>query len=69
MRLCSGRVSLMLRSTCKIPEKIHRFFPGYKLPESVAISTDFAAAVAGAELLVVATPIAGLRPTVERLRH
>lgn len=45
----------------------HRFFPGYKLPESVAISTDFAAAVAGAELLVVATPIAGLRPTVERL--
>ena len=45
----------------------HRFFPGYKLPESVTISTDFAAAVAGAELLVVATPIAGLRPTVERL--
>ncbi|HSG22204.1 MAG TPA: NAD(P)H-dependent glycerol-3-phosphate dehydrogenase [Azonexus sp.] len=45
----------------------HRFFPGYKLPESVAISTDFAAAVADAELLVVATPIAGLRPTVERL--
>ena len=45
----------------------HRFFPGYKLPESVAVSTDFAAAVAGAELLIVATPIAGLRPTVERL--
>lgn len=45
----------------------HRFFPGYKLPESVAISTDFAAAVSGAELLVVATPIAGLRPTVENL--
>jgi len=45
----------------------HRFFPGYKLPESVAISTDFAAALAGAELLVVATPIAGLRPTIERL--
>jgi len=45
----------------------HRFFPGYKLPESVAISTDFAATVAGAELLVAATPIAGLRPTVERL--
>lgn len=45
----------------------HRFFPGYKLPESVAVSTDFEAAVAGAELLLVATPIAGLRPTVERL--
>lgn len=46
----------------------HRFFPGYKLPESVAISTDFAVAVASAELLVVATPTAGLRPTVERLK-
>jgi glycerol-3-phosphate dehydrogenase (NAD(P)+) len=46
----------------------HRFFPGYKLPESVAVATDFDAAVAGAELLIVATPIAGLRPTVERLR-
>ena len=45
-----------------------RFFPGYKLPESVAVSTDFEAAVAGAELLLVATPIAGLRPTVERLK-
>ncbi|PKO93683.1 MAG: glycerol-3-phosphate dehydrogenase [Betaproteobacteria bacterium HGW-Betaproteobacteria-10] len=44
-----------------------RFFPGHKLPESVMISTDFAAAVADAELLVVATPIAGLRPTVEHL--
>ena len=40
----------------------HRFFPGYKLPESVLVSTDFAAAVADAELLIISTPIAGLRP-------
>ena len=46
----------------------HRFFPGYHLPASVAVSTDFNAAVASAELLLVATPIAGLRPTVERLK-
>jgi glycerol-3-phosphate dehydrogenase (NAD(P)+) len=46
----------------------HRFFPGYRLPESVLVSTDFEAAVADAELLVVATPIAGLRPTVDRLK-
>jgi len=45
-----------------------RFFPGYKLPVPVAVSTDFEAAVASAELLIVATPIAGLRPTVERLQ-
>lgn len=44
-----------------------RFFPGYKLPASVVVSTDFAAAIADAELLVIATPIAGLRPTAERL--
>jgi len=45
-----------------------RFFPGYKLPESVAVTTDFAVAVADAELLVVATPIAGLRPTAALLK-
>lgn len=45
-----------------------RFFPGYRLPESVSVATDFDQAVAAAELLVVATPIAGLRPTVERLK-
>ncbi|MBP5987777.1 MAG: NAD(P)-dependent glycerol-3-phosphate dehydrogenase [Azonexus sp.] len=46
----------------------HRFFPGYRLPASVRVSTDFAGAVAGADLLIVATPIAGLRPTVEHLK-
>ncbi|PKO89098.1 MAG: glycerol-3-phosphate dehydrogenase [Betaproteobacteria bacterium HGW-Betaproteobacteria-12] len=45
-----------------------RFFPGYRLPDTVAVTTDFAAAVAGAELLIIATPIAGLRPTAEKLR-
>ncbi|MBS1158288.1 MAG: NAD(P)-dependent glycerol-3-phosphate dehydrogenase [Proteobacteria bacterium] len=45
-----------------------RFFPGYKLPATVRVSIDFAAAVAAADLLVVATPTAGLRPTAEYLR-
>lgn len=45
-----------------------RFFPGYRLPDSIAVTTDFAAAAADADLLVVATPIAGLRPTVEHLK-
>ena len=45
-----------------------RFFPGYHLPPTVQIETDFAQAISGAELLVVATPIAGLRPTVDRLK-
>jgi glycerol-3-phosphate dehydrogenase (NAD(P)+) len=46
----------------------HRFFPGYRLPETVAVTSDFAAAISAAELLVIATPIAGLRPTVELLK-
>ncbi|HJW25532.1 MAG TPA: NAD(P)H-dependent glycerol-3-phosphate dehydrogenase [Rhodocyclaceae bacterium] len=45
-----------------------RFLPGYAVPESIAVTTDFAAAVEGAELLVVATPIAALRSTVEAVR-
>jgi glycerol-3-phosphate dehydrogenase (NAD(P)+) len=52
---------------CDLREN-RRFFPGYRLPDSVAVTTDIAAAVSSAELLVIATPIAGLRPTVENLR-
>ena len=46
-----------------------RFFPGHRLPDLVRVEDDFAASIAGAQLLVVATPIAGLRPTVVRLRE
>jgi glycerol-3-phosphate dehydrogenase (NAD(P)+) len=45
-----------------------RFLPGYRLPESVRDSEDFADAVRDAELLIIATPLAGLRPTAQRLR-
>lgn len=45
-----------------------RFLPGHPLPETLKVSTDFAAAVASAEVLVVATPVAGLRATMERLK-
>ncbi len=46
-----------------------RFLPGHRLPESLAIAPDFATAVGTAELLIVATPLAGLRPTARRLRE
>lgn len=45
-----------------------RFLPGYRLPDSVTVTTDLAAALGHGELALVATPIAGLRPTVEALR-
>lgn len=44
-----------------------RFFPGYRLPESVRIETVFAAALTDVDLVIVATPMAGLRPSVENL--
>ena len=45
-----------------------RFLPGHRLPDALLIGTDFNAAVADANLLVLATPLAGLRPTLSRLR-
>lgn len=44
-----------------------RFLPGHPLPEALHVEADFDVAVAAAELLVVATPLAGLRGTLQRL--
>lgn len=45
-----------------------RFFPGHRLPDALNIGTDFAASVASADVLVLATPLIGFRPTVRLLR-
>ena len=45
------------------------FFPGHRLPDGLQIATGFEAAVAGAELLVFATPLIGFRPTLRMLRE
>lgn len=45
-----------------------RFLPGYRIPDSLVVTTEFPAAVAGADLLILATPIAGLRPTAQALK-
>lgn len=46
-----------------------RFFPGHTLPESVRVVDDLSAAVLSADLILLATPIAGLRPTVTLLHN
>ena len=46
-----------------------RFLPGHRLPDAVEIADDFSAAVASAELLILATPLIGFRPTLQRLRE
>lgn len=45
-----------------------RYLPGHCLPEGISISTDFSTAIAGADALIVATPISGLRLTVKAVR-
>ena len=41
------------------------FLPGYPIPDAVAITADGATAVAGADLAIVATPVAGMRGALE----
>ncbi len=45
-----------------------RYLPGYRLPEALRIETDFAAATGAGELNIIATPLAGLRDALRRLR-
>jgi glycerol-3-phosphate dehydrogenase (NAD(P)+) len=45
-----------------------RYLPGIAVPASVSIPDDLAAATAGAELVLAATPVAGLRELLARLR-
>lgn len=44
-----------------------RYLPGRTLPESLAVTADFARATQGARLALVATPVAGLRDVLQRL--
>jgi glycerol-3-phosphate dehydrogenase (NAD(P)+) len=45
-----------------------RYLPDVALPDTLSIGGDLDAALAGAELLVAATPVAGLRALLARLR-
>lgn len=44
-----------------------RFLPGHRLPDALQVGIDFTKAVRGADLLILATPLAGLRPTLRTL--
>ena len=45
-----------------------RFLPSFAFPDSLAVEADFATAVGEADLVLLATPLAGLRPTLKQLR-
>ena len=66
------RVTLWARepevvATMRDTRENSRFLPGHRLPDELLIEADFSAAVAAADLLVVATPLAGLRATLQQL--
>src|SRR4030095_7276579 len=46
-----------------------RYLPGIALPPQLRVDEDFTTVVAGNDLLVIATPTAGLRPTLQRLNE
>jgi glycerol-3-phosphate dehydrogenase (NAD(P)+) len=45
-----------------------RYLPGVPLPAALAVTSDLAAAIDAAALLVIATPVSGLRATLAALR-
>lgn len=58
-----------VRSVLSADRENRRLLPAHHFPETLRIGDDFAAAAATADLLIVATPISGLRPTLCRLRE
>ena len=44
-----------------------RYLPGFRLPAAIDVTGDFAPAIVGAELVLVATTTAGFRETLTRL--
>lgn len=66
------RVTLWARDAGQVAEmrdtrRNQRYLPNAPLPENLALSADFSAALAGAELLVVAVPTAAFRSTLKRI--
>lgn len=46
-----------------------RYLPGIALPDNLQLSADLDEAIRQAELILIATPMAGLRPTLRKLRE
>jgi glycerol-3-phosphate dehydrogenase (NAD(P)+) len=45
-----------------------RYLPGCPFPVGLQVTADFGAALAGADLAILAAPLAGLRPMLEQLK-
>ena len=72
-RCPAHRVTLWARdaglcATMQAARENERYLPGNVFPEALNVCADFAAAVVAVDLVLVATPLAGLRPTLRQLR-
>lgn len=68
------RVCLWARDTAQVKlmsarRENPRYLADCPFPEALQVTSDFNTAVAAAELLILATPLAGLRPLLEQLRQ
>lgn len=45
-----------------------RYLPNYTLPDEITLTAQLPQALAGADLLIIATPVAGLRPMLRALK-
>jgi len=57
------------RHALRAERENRRRLPGHRLPDELAIADDFSELVASADLVLVATPLAGLRPCLRRMRE
>lgn len=73
MNLCAAReVRLWARDAQHVQalqrdRENRRYLPGCHFPDALRIESDFALALDGAELLIVATPVAGLRDLLRQI--
>src|ERR1700730_17565512 len=44
-----------------------RYLPGVEVPRAIAVTSDLSKAVSGAQLVLAATPVAGLRDVLQKL--
>jgi glycerol-3-phosphate dehydrogenase (NAD(P)+) len=44
-----------------------RYLPGVEIPKSIAVTSDLSKAVSRAQLVLAATPVAGLRDVLQKL--
>jgi glycerol-3-phosphate dehydrogenase (NAD(P)+) len=61
MEVCLWARDASLARAMRETRRNERYLPGISLPSSVVVSEELGAAVSGADLLLAATPVAGLR--------